>query len=114
MPARKEQSRPQRITLAVFRAGVKCFAAQHDAALILRSPLPMLLCLRDFRHRQECLCHRASGEVCTDEFQVYVGELAGDPIGVLEFSLRTTVGQGQAFHAGSMGSHNAEGCVLDG
>jgi hypothetical protein len=40
--------------------------------------------------------------------------LARDPIGVLEFGLRTTVGQSQAFHAGGLCGHNAEGCVLDG
>ena len=92
MPARKKKFNSQEITLAVFRAGVKPFATQYDAALIFRSLLPMLLCLRSFGHRQECLRHRDSGEVGTDEFQVHVGDLAGNPISVLELSFRTTVG----------------------
>ena len=56
----------------------------------------------------------ASGERGTDDFQVYICELVRDPIGVLEFGLRTTVGKGQAFHAGGLRGHNAEGRVLDG
>jgi len=50
----------------------------------------------------------------SDHLQVYICELLRDPIGVLEFGLRTTVGQGQAFHAGGLRGHNAEGRVLDG